>query len=300
MAEAGARRKAVGVGLTYQRELHDFIVAHRDALDYLEVVPDTGWTDHGAARTPRYVDDAAALEFFRAFRRERPIVAHSIGLSIGSAHRFRDEHVEQIARWNDALDFAWHSDHLAFNLVLDRSGSEYLLGVPFSVARDGEALEMIAARVRCVQARIARPFLLENNVNYIDFAGEDFAEPAFLNALCAQTGCGLLLDLHNLHVDVRNGVGDWDAYLSALDLANVVEIHLAGGLTHDGVYLDAHSGAVPDDVWTIASQVVARCPGLRGITFELLGSWYKRMGPEALAATLDRMRALASVELVPA
>ncbi len=298
MAGAGARRDAVGVGLTYQRELHDFIVARCDLLDYLEVVPDTGWTDHGPARTPRYVDDAAALAFFRAFRRERPIVAHSIGLSIGSAHRFRDEHIDQIARWDAMLDFAWHSDHLAFNLVRDVGGHEYLLGVPFSVARDDEALDMIAARVAAVRRRIARPFVLENNVNYIGFAGEAFDEPRFLNELCARGGCGLLLDLHNVYVDVRNGAADWDAYLSALDLRNVAEIHLAGGLTHDGVYLDAHSGAVPDDVWAIAAQVVARCPNLRGITFELLGSWYKRMGPDLLAATLERMRALAAAPMV--
>lgn len=296
----GARRDAVGVGLTYQRELHDFIVAHRAMLDYLEIVPDTGWTDHGPARAPRYVDDASALAFFREFRRDRPIVAHSIGLSIGSAHRFRDEHVEQIARWDALLDFAWHSDHLAFNLVRDGSGLEYLLGVPFSVARDGEALNMIAARVAAVRRRIARPFLLENNVNYIGFADEGFDEPHFLNALCARSGCGLLLDLHNVYVDVRNGVADWDAYLSALDLENVVEIHLAGGLTHDGVYLDAHSGAVPDDVWAIAAQVAVRCPNLRGITFELLGSWYKRMGPELLVATLGRMRMLAAAPMVAA
>jgi predicted ATPase len=35
--------------------------------------------------------------------RDKPIVSHSIGLSIGSAHRFRDEHVEQIRCWEESF-----------------------------------------------------------------------------------------------------------------------------------------------------------------------------------------------------
>jgi uncharacterized protein (UPF0276 family) len=254
-------------------------------------VPDTAWTDHGAGHAPRYVDDAAALDFFRGFRRNRPIVAHSIGLSIGSAHRFRDEHVAQIADWHAKLDFDWHSDHLAFNLVEDGSGSEYLLGVPFPVTRDGAMLDLLVPRIDAIMRRIARPFLLENSVNYIGF-GTGLDEPRFLNALAAHTGCGLLLDLHNVHVDVSNGAADWDDYLDALDLDRVIEIHLAGGLTYDGTYLDAHSGAVPEQVWRVAADVVPRCPNLRGITFELLGSWYHRFREAALSDTLARMRHL--------
>jgi uncharacterized protein len=175
--------------------------------------------------------------------------------------------------------------------VLDRHGAEYLLGVPFSVTRDDAMLELIAARIDEIKRRIARPFLLENNVNYIGFDA-DLDEPRFLNALCARSGCSLLLDLHNVFVDVCNGAADWDSYLSALDLERVIEIHLAGGLSYDGVYLDAHSGAVPDAVWAVAAQVIPRCRNLRGLTFELLGSWYRKMGAAALGDTLARMRAL--------
>jgi uncharacterized protein (UPF0276 family) len=281
-----------GIGLCYQKELHELVEAQAAALDFLEIVPDTAWTDHGRGQVRQYVDDEEMLAFFRAFRREKAIVAHSIGLSIGSGHRFRDEHVAQIARWHAAIGFAWHSDHLAFNLVTDTAGSEYLLGVPFSVTRDRQMLDLLTGRIAEVRRRIDLLFLLENNVNYIGDAAAEFDEPRFLNELCARTNCGLLLDLHNVYVDVCNGLADWDGYLSALDLDNVHEIHLAGGLELNGVYLDAHSGAVPEAVWRIAAEVVPRCRNLRGVTFELLGSWYRKMGSAAVLETFARMREL--------
>jgi uncharacterized protein (UPF0276 family) len=286
-------QSTLGVGLTYQKELHGFLVEHSALVDYLEIVPDTAWTDHGSGASPQYVDDAESLAFFRCFRRDKPVVAHSIGLSIGSAHRFRDEHLDQIRRWDALLDFPWHSDHLAFNIVLDPSQREYLMGVPFSVTLDTPMLELLTTRVRKVMSAIAKPFLLENNVSYMSYADQEFEEAAFLNKLCARSGCGLLLDLHNLYVNWRSGTVDLSHFLATIDLSRVMEVHLAGGLVYDGVYLDAHSGSVPKDVWRLAGDVVPACPNLRGMTFELLGSWFGKMGGEALRDTLIRMRELA-------
>jgi uncharacterized protein (UPF0276 family) len=284
----------LGAGLCYQKELHDFVVEHAALIDYLEIVPDTAWTDHGQAAVPRYVDDGETLAFFHDWRSCKPIVAHSIGLSIGSAHRFRNEHLAQIRRWDERLHFAWHSDHLAFNLVLDARGEEYLLGVPFPVTLDEETLELLVVRIERIQDAIDKPFLLENNVSYIHYVEQDYDEPTFLNALCRRSGCGLLLDLHNAYVNWRNGGIEVSEYVQALDLERVVEIHLAGGLVYGGAYLDAHSGPVPDELWAVAADAARACRNLRGITFELLGSWYRHMGSDALIETLTRMRTLAA------
>lgn len=289
-----AQPTRLGVGLLYQKKLHRFLPDHLELIDYLEVVPDIAWTDHGAGASPRYVDDAESLAFLQEFRRIRPLVARSTGLSIGSAHRFRDEHVEQIRHWDQMLDFGWHSDHLAFNFVLDLSGEEYLLGVPFPVTFDTPTLELLAERIKRVRAAIPKPFLLENNVAYIDFGPQELDEPTFLNELCARSGCGLVLDLHNLYVNWRNGHVDIHRFLSSLDLTRVVEIHLAGGLVYEGTYLDAHSGGVPDDLWPIAHDTVPACSRLTGVTFELLGSWFPRLGEAALVETLERIRALST------
>jgi uncharacterized protein (UPF0276 family) len=283
----------VGVGLLYQKEFQPFIVEHIDLLDYMEVVPDTAWTDHGEGATPRYVDDREALHFFQQVRERIPIVSHSIGLSIASAHRFRQEHVDQIRRWDRMFDFPWHSDHLWFSLVNDPVDGEYLAGVAFPVVFDRPMLEMLVDRVHRVRDQIDKPFLLENNVSYIEYPDQDFDEPTFFNEMCTRSGCGILLDLHNIYVNWQNNATDMEAFVADLDLSHVVEIHLGGGLHHEGFYLDAHSGRVPEDLWGLVGDTVRASPNLRGITFELLGSWYPKMGPDALQETLLRMRELA-------
>jgi uncharacterized protein (UPF0276 family) len=282
-----------GVGLNYQPELRDLIAAAIDQLDYLEIVPDIAWTSSVRA-DGTLADDDEVVAFLASVADRLPLVAHSIGLSIGSAHRFREEHVAKIAQWHDTYGFAWHSDHIGYNVVLDPDGTEYTVGVPLPVPLSAEMLDLLVWRAQAVGERVAAPFLLENNSAYVRVAGDEMTEAEFVNQLCARSGCGLLLDLHNIYVNARNGIDDLDDFLAALDLANVVELHVAGGLEYGGTYLDAHSGGVPEEVWHVAAEVIPSCPNLRGITFELLGSWYKHLGEAGVRKTLDRMHEVAA------
>jgi uncharacterized protein len=281
----------VGVGLNYQPELREFIASAVEQLDYVEIVPDIAWTSTVRADGTR-ADDDEVVGFLDSIHEQLPLVAHSIGLSIGSAHRLREEHIAKIAEWDDRYDFQWHSDHIGYNVVLDASDNEYTVGVPLPVPLSTEMLHLIANRARWVTESIAKPFLLENNSAYVRLPNDEFSEAEFINLLCDRSGCGVLLDLHNIYVNSRNGIDDVGSFLAELDLANVVEIHLAGGLEYGDTYLDAHSGAVPDEVWAIARDVLPACRNLRGVTFELLGSWYKHLGEPALLVTLDRMHEL--------
>ena len=76
------------------------------------------------------------------------------------------------------------------------------LAIPFPY--DEDVLALIAERVERVQDEIPAPFLLENNVSYIDIPDQDMTEPEFLRRLTARTGCGLLLDVHNVVVNATN------------------------------------------------------------------------------------------------
>jgi uncharacterized protein (UPF0276 family) len=281
----------IQVGLNYQPELRPFISSNLHRLDYLEVVPDIGWSDAFNA-DGELADDREVVNFLDEVRLELPFVAHSIGLSIGSAHRLRWEHVTKIAEWDARYDFLWHSDHLSYNFILDQDGVEYTVGVPLPLPLSSEMLELMVARAMVVQHRIAKRFLLEHNAAYVRVPHDDYSEAGFINRLCARSGCGLLLDLHNIYVNGRNGLDDVESFLSELDLTNVVEVHLAGGLTYGAHYLDAHSGSVPEEVWTMAGEILPQCPNARGLTFELLGSWYRQMGERELLSTVERMRTL--------
>ena len=108
----------LGVGLNYQPQLRAFSEDHAGAaFDFLEAVPDSFWSDHGRGSVPRYTDNEAAWRFLEGIAARVPVIPHSIGLSIGSAHRFNREHLEQIRACHARLRFPWHSDHLSFHLT---------------------------------------------------------------------------------------------------------------------------------------------------------------------------------------
>lgn len=284
----------LGVGVSYQGTLREFVLEHPASYDFLEIIPDSFWVDRGPAapKAPRYLeslDGPALLDRVRGLG--KPLIGHSVGLSIGSAELFDPGHVEQVASWQRRYGFPWHSDHLSFNRLEEHGSGEPLdVGFTMPVPYDEEVLEMLAARVEHVQSRNPAPFLLENNVYYFRIPEQDLSEAEFLNRLTARTGCGLLLDLHNVHVNATNhGFDPWE-FLGDLDLTRVVELHVGGGFSVDGVYLDAHSGPCPDAVWKLLREVLPEAPNVKGVVFEVFGAYYHGMGAEGFIAELAKAR----------
>jgi uncharacterized protein (UPF0276 family) len=292
------------VGLNYQGPLRSFMERARDAFDFIEVVPDMFWNDLGAGHDDRYPlspEGERFIDWARALG--KPVIPHSIGLSIGSARRFDREHVQQMARWQQWLPFAWHSDHLSFHLAEHQSpgGGETNLGITLPLGFDREVLDLLVPRIHEVRRLVSgAPFLLENSVWYVPLEANELTEAGFLNQLCAESGAGLLLDLHNLYTNGRNGLSDPQRFLDELDLDQVREIHLAGGMELDGFYLDAHSGAVPEPVWRLLDRVLPRCRRLEGVVFEIFGSWFAEFGEAALGRELTRLRRTLGLEPVRA
>jgi uncharacterized protein len=285
----GKATPKLGIGLEYQAALRSFIEDSSHSFDFLEVIPDIVWTDFGSEHDPRYVDDREGRIFLEGVRTSMPIVCHSIGLSIGSAHIFDRQHVAQIGRWYEWLTFPWHSDHLSYNRAEHGKG-EINVGLTLPLPFEEPTLDLLVPRIRTIEQRIPVPFLLENNVYFFELPDMPLKEPEFLNLLCQRSGCSLLLDLHNLYVNARNHSLDPYAFLDRLDLDRVLEIHVAGGMEQDGFYLDAHSGPVPEPVWELLEAVLPRTRNLGGIVFELLGSWFEPLGPAGLEEQLARLR----------
>ena len=284
----------LGIGLNYQPQLRSFIEAHAgQAFDFLEAVPDIFWLDYGRGANPRYVDNPVAWQFLERIVERVPVVPHSIGLSIGSAHRFNREHLGQIRACYERLHFPWHSDHLSFHLTghedPDRMADDNV-GVTMPLPRTRATLDLLRPRVAEVLDAVPTPFLLENNVYFVEMPGGEFTEPLFLAELCRTTGCGLVLDLHNIYTNARNLGFDALEFVTQLDLTPVVEIHLGGGFELGDFYFDSHSGPTPEPVWPLLDVVAPRAPHLAGIVFEIFGTWYDDMGQGRLLDELARMR----------
>jgi len=281
---------ALGVGLLLNP---DTLAAPPAAGDcqYLEIIPDRFWLDAGPGTAPRHCELAPSVAALDELAARLPLVCHSIGLSIGSASLFDTGHLDQIAAWHRRYGFAWHSDHLAFSRIAEH-GTEQNAAVTLPLTRDDESLALLSGRIDAMQQHIELPFLLENNVYFVVPTGEPYGEAAFLNELCRRSGCGLLLDLHNLHVNAVNHGFAAEALLDALDLRQVVEIHIAGGDEMAGFYTDSHAGPVADAVWPLLERTLRAAPWVRGVTFEYHESYAARLANGGVARELRRARTI--------
>jgi uncharacterized protein len=280
---------AKGIGVVFNSTLPEFLKRFPDAIDYVELIPETLWTDRGRGAVDRYSEVPAAVEQLLSLAERLPIVCHGIGLSIGSAMPLDEEHLTQlrnvVARWQVTR----FSEHLGFSRVADGHGADRHIGLGLPLPCDEDVLAWLVARVRRATALLGTAIIFENGVRHTPFIDEDMSEPVFLNRLAAETGCGMLLDLHNLHVDCKNNGGQADDYLGQLDLHIVREIHVAGGSMIGNVYTDSHAGPSPGEVWALLRRVAPHCENLEGITFEFHDSYYPSFGPEVLRSELARL-----------
>jgi hypothetical protein len=92
-------------------------------------------------------------------------------------------------------------------------------------------------------------------------------EVEFINRICANSDCGLLLDLTNLHCNAVNLGYDPYKFIERLQVDRVVQVHLAGGEWHEGLLIDSHSQEVPEEVWDLLRFLVRRAD-VKGILIE--------------------------------
>lgn len=287
-----------GVGLLFNPALTDFVNTHTRHLDYLALIPDRSWVDHGPPSTQRFEELPAVYRILREVSRSLPVVMHCIGMSICSADVFDDGYLSHLAEWRARHDCAWASEHLSFSR--SGTGHESNAAVALPVPFDREMLDLVSARVRIAQDRLGCPFLLENNVTYFSFPQQEMTEAEFLNELTRQTGCYLLLDLHNVYTNALNHKFDPFDFLDALDLTRVFEVHVAGGSSLMDFHIDSHYGPPPAGVWDLLDFVVPRAPALRGVTFEFHESSWPLLKADGVVAQLQRARDALGVAAPPA
>jgi uncharacterized protein (UPF0276 family) len=283
-----AERSQPGVGVLFNPALIDFVQTHASALDHLAVMPDRCWSDAGPGSARRFEELPAAVAVVERAMGQRPLAMHCIGMSLCSAEVFDLPYVDQLAAWQRRFGCAWASEHLSFTRV--GTGHEVNASMALPVPYDEEVLELLVPRVLEVQARLGCPFLLENNVYYVDFPEQEMSEAEFLNRLMQRTGCGLLLDLHNVYTNAVNHGFDAQRFLRSLDLERVVEIHIAGGDKMMGFHTDSHAGPVVEGVWGLLECVAPHTSALRGVTFEFHESSWPMLHDAGVLAHLARAR----------
>ena len=219
--------------------------------EFLERRPKVGWLE---VHTENYLDaggwDSHVLQLLL---RDYPISLHGVGLGLGSARGFSERHLERVRDVVRRVEPALVSEHLCWGAVDDRHLNDLL---PMPLTR--EALDLVCERVDRVQETLGRRILLENVSTYLRYRDDAMSEAEFLAALAARTGCGILLDVNNLYVNLRNHGEDPLAALEAIAPGTVGEIHLAGHLVTPDAVIDHHGDRVAPEVWELYERALRR------------------------------------------
>ena len=258
-------------------------------VDYVEVVPDRLWYDFGVGSHERFSRASAAIDELKRYAADPAVIGHGIGLSLPSAMPLDTQLLDEVADSHRDLSYQWYSEHLSMFLVPNRSVPNAQAGLGLPVALDDEMVELVGAKVRQLGQALGTRILLENPTIFSAIPEPDMTEPEFFNRLHETTGCGMLLDLHNLYANTVNLGISADEYLAALDPAIVGEIHLAGGDVLKGFHTDSHSRPTPAKVWQWAHEWAPRFPNLAQSRMSITSRLTARLA--GIARELELMQA---------
>lgn len=218
---------------------------------FLEERPDVGWIE---AISENFMGmGGRPLAVLEKVRRDRPVVLHGVGLSIGAVAPFEQKYLDQWKELVDRIEPAMVSDHLCWGA----HGGRYvhdLLPMPFTE----EALKHTVQRVQHVQEFLGRQILLENVSSYLTYPTSTMTEWDFLSEIANRADCGILLDVNNIYVSARNHGFSADDYLSGVPIDRVAQYHLAGHWDRGDILIDTHEGAVSEPVWDLYRKAVRR------------------------------------------
>lgn len=195
--------------------------------------------------------------FLSAIREIYPLSLHGVGLSIGTDEALDAAHLRRLQSLVDRYEPALFSEHLAWSGHGGRFFND-LLPLPYT----SHTLARVVEHIDIVQSMLGRQMLLENPSTYLAFAESTWSEVEFIAEIVRRSGCGLLLDVNNVHVASINQQWDPCRYLDAFPCAAVRQIHLAGHAREADeagrpLLIDTHDRPVADAVWQLFAHAIA-------------------------------------------
>lgn len=231
-----------GFGLGLRSEHYRDFVASRQPVDWLEIISEN-----------YLVPGGKPLHYLDCIRRDYPMVMHGVSLSIGGSDELDRSYLQQLCTLAKRIQPAWVSDHLCWTGTSSLNLHD-LLPLPYTE----ECLQHLLPRVAQVQDALGQPLLLENVSSYVRYCGDEMSEWEFLAELVRRGGCELLLDVNNVYVSSTNHGFDARAFIDALPIGAIRQIHLAGHEDHGDYLIDTHDHPVCDAVWELYAYAIRR------------------------------------------
>jgi uncharacterized protein len=238
-------RNQAGIGLRHPH-VAELIERPSPGLAWVEVHTENYMADGG----PR-------LRQLELIRERYALSFHGVGLSLGSADTPEPAHLARIRRLADRFAPALLSEHIAWSIE-----SGHYLNDLFPIPYTEEALGIVARNVAIAQDVLGQPLMVENPSSYLRFVDSTMPECEFVAEIARRAGCGILLDVNNIHVSAHNHSFEVTDYLETIPGALIGEFHLAGHATTEvegtPILIDDHASRVGAPVWRLFDAALER------------------------------------------
>lgn len=211
---------------------------------YLEQRPLThvAWFE---AKTEDYLSSRGRpFEMLTFIRQDYPVALHGLSLNVGNPEGIRMDYLQKLKDLTEQIEPFIVSDHLCWT----GTSSQYmhdLLPLPFTE----DSIATVVHNIDFVQNYLKRSLVLENVSTYISYRHSEMSEWDFISEVSRRSGCAILLDLNNIHVNSHNHGYDPVYFINHIPLERVAQVHVSGPENYDGILYDSHSHAVPEPVW---------------------------------------------------
>jgi uncharacterized protein (UPF0276 family) len=279
---------SLGVGLVWWPVLDELCRQEEGLVDVIEAEPETFWLRKSDGRGFRSLLSQALRHL------PQPKLLHGVGAPIGGSCPPPDGHLLALAADIAELHPEYVSEHLSITRFRPSPDScPASVGFMLPPLQSQAGVSLAAANICRHRAALGGiPLAVETPVNYLPPAPDEWPDGAFVAAVAESADCAILLDLHNVLCNARNGRQSIAEFCDAIPLDRVWELHLAGGESEGGLFLDAHAGLAEPELMEIAADLVPRLPNLRAINFEIMPERVAEVGLAAVGAQLGRMRDL--------
>ncbi|GJM31625.1 MAG: hypothetical protein DHS20C18_06260 [Saprospiraceae bacterium] len=212
------------------------------------------------------------------YSKNNRLVGHGVFFSLfsGKWSPAQQNWLDQLKRLSAVYQFDHITEHFGF-----MTGANFHQGAPISVPFNPVLLAIGQDRLKRIQEACQAPVGLENlafaySIDEVKRHGE------FLDQLIAPINGFIILDLHNLYCQIHNFEIDFEDIIQLYPLEQVREIHISGGSWEDSPLIpgkkirrDTHDDAVPQAVFDLLERTIPRCPNLKYIVLEQIGTGLK-------------------------
>jgi uncharacterized protein (UPF0276 family) len=252
-------------------------------VDIVEIEPQTLWTPRADGGW-----DIAEAGFGWVAGCGKPTTVHGVGFPVGGCEPPDPQGVALTAACAERLGAVHWSEHLSFNRV-QINGRLIDAGFLLPPAQTEAGVEAAVDHIQTYRRAARRPFLIETGVNYLRPRTGELSDGTFIAAIAERADCGILLDLHNLISNQRNGRQIVDDVLGEVPLDRVLEVHVAGGFEFQRYYLDAHVSAPDPELLAKLDAVIPMLPNLQAVVFEAVPESLISLGTDGLRGVLETL-----------